>query len=340
MNKRKYISKIGPYLRDFEELKNLSGYKYDTSSDVLHNFDLYYSSLELDYLSFDRCIVEKYLVLKENERITNQVVKASILRQFGKYLYIKGVDFKVYIVPLISTKGQTEYIPYIYSKEELIEELYYFKHLEDIRISPGYIRDINICNAMIVIITILIFTGMRIGETLKLKMSNIDIENNLFLIEEAKNDNKRYVPFGHVVKEELSDYLNKSICYRNKDDLLFFAISSKTLNHRTLTSGNIYYYFRKSLEYNKISHSKGKGPTLHNFRHTAAIMILTQLSRNGEDVNASLAYLSTYLGHKSFIETQKYIWLTPELFKDTLRKMEDYSIFIKNIFEDGDRYED
>lgn len=341
MNNRKYISIMGPYLYKFEEYKNLSGFKYKTSSNVLHNFDLYYDSLGIDYLSLNRSIVEGYIALKENERITNQCNKASVIRQFGKYLYLNGIDMDIYIIPTISLKGHSEYIPYIFSKEELEGILYYFENIEKIRISPGFIMHYNLANSMIVIITILIYTGMRIGEVLKLKTSSIDLKEQLIYVEEAKNDNKRLVPFGIKVKEEIINYLNKSSVYRNDDDLLFFSINPDNLKHHMIAISNIRYYFRYSLEYNHIPYEKGKGPRLHDFRHTAATMILAKLSRTDDDINASMAYLSTYLGHKSFNETQKYIWLTPELFKDVLKKMENYSMFIKNIFdEEGDRYED
>ena len=83
-----------------------------------------------------------------------------------------------------------------------------------------------------------------------------------------------------------------------------------------------------------IEHIKGKGPRIHDFRHTFAVMSLTQLQKLENNVNLSLTYLSTYLGHKSLRETQKYIWLTPSLFNDIKNKMSDYSKFIIDIFQE------
>ena len=68
-------------------------------------------------------------------------------------------------------------------------------------------------------------------------------------------------------------------------------------------------------------------------------MALTQLQKNEENVNLALSYLSDYLGHNSLSETQKYIWMTPGLFETTRSKMNDYTSFIKSIY-DGEKYDD
>ena len=119
-----------------------------------------------------------------------------------------------------------------------------------------------------------------------------------------------------------------------------FSCINKNNTIVKVSSANVYCYFRKALKYSKITHKKGVGPRIHDFRHTYSVMALTQLTKTEKDINTSMAYLSTYLGHKSFKETQKYIWLTPELFNETLNKMTKYSYHIKTIFDDGEHYEE
>ena len=201
-------------------------------------------------------------------------------------------------------------------------------------------QNINMLNSVKTIIKILMFTGMRINEVCNLKINNVDLENNIFTIDEAKNDNQRIVPFSNTLKNILIDYINGSTLYsRKENDYLFFNINDDNFINK-VSSRTVYFYFRKALKYLEIPHKKGIGPRIHDFRHTYATMTLTQLSKNEKDINSALAYLSTYLGHKSFNETQKYIWLTPELFDGTLNKMCEYSSVIKSIFEDGDVYEE
>ena len=53
--------------------------------------------LKIEDMLFSRDIIEPFLYLKSNERISNQRYKASVLRQFGKYLYLNNVIENIYI---------------------------------------------------------------------------------------------------------------------------------------------------------------------------------------------------------------------------------------------------
>jgi energy-converting hydrogenase A subunit M len=61
---------------------------------------------------------------------------------------------------------------------------------------------------------------------------------------------------------------------------------------------------------------------------------LKKLTDNAVDVNAALAYLSTFMGHNSLLETQDYLWLSKELYNSTLIKIESYTSFISEIFDE------
>lgn len=331
-----------PYIIEFIDYKHYCGYKYNTQINVLSNFASYYEKLNINTIEFNRNIVEPFLNLKNNERIGNQISKATILRQFGKFLFLNGYINELYIIPPISKKGEKDYTPYIFTKEELRKISDFFDNYNDIVKLPkgSFNQDINMLNSVKTIIKILMFTGMRINEVCSLKLNNVDLNNNIFYVDEAKNDNQRLVPFSNTLKDILIDYINKSNIYlRKENNYLFFHINKDSAIAK-VSAKTVYFYFRKSLKYLNISHEKGVGPRLHDFRHTYSIMALTQLSKIEKDINSSMAYLSTYLGHKSFNETQKYIWLTPELFDDSLNKMCEYSSAIKDIFDNGDSYEE
>ena len=337
----KHVSILEPYINEFINYKHYCGYKYKSEINVLKRFDSYYSELEINEVKFTREIVEPFLVLKYNERIGNQINKASILRQFGKFLLLNGYINKLYIIPPISKKGESEYIPHIFTKEELKKIVYFFDNYNELVKTPkgSFEKNINMLNSTKTIIKILMFTGMRISETCKLKLENIDFENNVIYVDEAKNSNCRLVPFSDSLKFVLLKYVNTSAIYARKDcDYLFFHIN-KDNEIKEITRENVYFYFKKSIQEMGIKHTS-HCPRIHDLRHTFATLSLAQLSKNEKDINSSLAYLSTYLGHKSFKATQKYIWMTPELFNDTLIKMENYSLFIKSIFDGGDNYEE
>ena len=51
----------------------------------------------------------------------------------------------------------------------------------------------------------------------------------------------------------------------------------------------------------------GRLPRVHDFRHTFAVHALLRWYREGEDVQAKLPLLSTYMGHVSIVSTAYYL---------------------------------
>ena len=88
----------------------------------------------------------------------------------------------------------------------------------------------------------------------------------------------------------------------------------------------VYGLFRQLLRKCAIAHrGRGKGPRLHELRHAFAIHNLERWYRQGENLDAKLPLLAAYLGHRSLAGTQRYLCLTPELFPDISRRLEDFS---------------
>jgi len=89
-------------------------------------------------------------------------------------------------------------------------------------------------------------------------------------------------------------------------------------------SNSIYHYFRRILWDAGISHGgRGKGPRLHDFRHTYAVHCLRNWTREGKDLTVALPDLSAYMGHAGARSTQYYLRLTAELYPDIIARLDD-----------------
>ena len=67
----------------------------------------------------------------------------------------------------------------------------------------------------------------------------------------------------------------------------------------------------------RISHGgRGHGPRVHDLRHTAAVNNLRAWFARGENVDALLPVLQTYLGHSSIGDVAYYLRLTAESYPD------------------------
>lgn len=331
---REFTSVWGQHLKDFFEYKNLCGYKYDKGVDVLFQFDIYYKNLDINELKLTRDIIEPFLYLKDGGRISTLCWKASIIRQFGEYVVRNNILDKVYKIPTIYKKGETEFIPYILSKQEIIDIIAYISNYIAVIPKGGIEPYCNTVNATSTVFKVLISTGMRIGEVLNLRLKNVDFDNDLFVVLEAKNDNQRLVPFSKTLKEELLNYIGRTPFKIKNDDHLFKIAIDRNVNTCLCSR-----YLRKALDFLDNKYKFTKKPRIHDFRHTYAVMALTQLQQTEGNVNLSLTYLSDYLGHKSLKETQKYLWLTPSLFEETKNQMNSYTSFIKEIY-DREKYDD
>ncbi|QGU00314.1 Integrase/recombinase, RitB [Candidatus Syntrophocurvum alkaliphilum] len=81
--------------------------------------------------------------------------------------------------------------------------------------------------------------------------------------------------------------------------------------------------FRKIIWQANISHS-GKGPRLHDLRHTFAVHCLKKWVLAGENLTNLLPYLSVYLGHNDLRGTQHYLRLTSDLYPTITTSVEQH----------------
>ena len=67
---------------------------------------------------------------------------------------------------------------------------------------------------------------------------------------------------------------------------------------------------------------RGRGPRLHDLRHTFAVHRLEEWVREGVDLDAKLPVLAAYMGHRSLTGTQRYLRITPEVFPDIVANLD------------------
>jgi integrase len=137
------------------------------------------------------------------------------------------------------------------------------------------------------IVILALSTGMRRGEIMNLKWSDIDLDRGSILLQTTKNGDRRFVPLVGMALDLLrSKYANQAV-----DSLVFPAPHSpcKPIDIRSawetaLSKANIFNF------------------RFHDLRHTAA----SYLAMN----QASLLEIGTLLGHKTVQMTKRYAHLS------------------------------
>ncbi|MCC3356885.1 tyrosine-type recombinase/integrase [Bacillus sp. REN16] len=303
----------GPFrnhLQSHVELKKAIGYIYDTEARHLKRFDIFTLEKYPHATELTKEIVLDWCSKKPYESQANLCSRASFIRQFGKYL--DSIEVKTYIIPKGYFPKEEQYVPYIYTIGELKG---FFTETENCKfcsecphrhlIMPVFFRMIYMC-------------GLRVSEARFLKIADVDLENGVLTINQSKNDNSRLVPMSASLTERCRHYSKMAHPYPNAKDYFFPALDGKPM-----TAGNVYKNFRKFLWRAGISHGgRGRGPRIHDFRHTYAVHCLKKWSEQEKDLTVYLPVLKTYLGHDSFEETAYYLRLTADVFPDITLKLE------------------
>ena len=171
--------------------------------------------------------------------------------------------------------------------------------------------------------TLLLFlygTGVRIGEAIRLRLADVDLDNAVITIRGTKFYKSRLVPLGRDVVRLLRGYLTTPGRRNQHYRPLFQTRQHQSVSHRLIE--NAFQRLRTIADVRRSDASSR--PRLHDLRHTFAVHRLTEWYKTGADVQKLLPALSTYLGHVDLHSTQCYLTVTPELLAEANYRFQEY----------------
>lgn len=301
-----FFSGAASTLYAFVESKRLDGYKYNSEVKELQRFDRFIQSLEASGLSVTEELLYKWLAKRPNESVSTFYHRNCVYRQFHAFAEKRGISFP--IPPFIpKTHHDSGFTPYIFSHDEIRR---IFEAIDtDNHINPAFRR----CAPLL--FRLLYGTGIRQNEALSLQVSDIILTQQLIVIRDGKHLNSRLTPMSVTLQNRVEQYLRTNRYAENEP-----VFQSRT--KRPLRKNAVYDWFRYVLWKAGIPHhGRGKGPRLHDLRHTFAVHSLQNAVKNGRDVQAFLPFLSAYLGHQDIRATERYLRLTAEAYPEMLEAL-------------------
>ena len=236
----------------------------------------------LDYAS--KSAVECWNEKGINETPRNHYYRATEIRRFMQYLEKMGIA--AYVDRDIR-RIQSNFVPYIFSHSEIAR---LFAAADDLPCTP--ISPQRVC-VMSLLFRMLYGCGLRVSEALSLVMADVDLEQGVLHIRSSKFGKERLVPMSKSLTYHCSKYVSQ-VCKGREAKAPFF----QTPKGEHYMPHSIHYAWRQLLYYAGISYGgKGKGPRIHDLRHTFAVHCLQKWVESGDDLNARLPYLSAYMGH-------------------------------------------
>lgn len=210
---------------------------------------------------------------------------------------------------------ESSFCPYIFSEDEIRRILAAASVYEGRLMWASMLRRL---------VLVLYCTGLRLGEAVRLTMSDVDLERAILTVRESKS-RTRLVPIRPDLVAELRRYLddrtNRLIALRRSaSDALFVRRNGSPLTTRAASDA-----LRRILRHLGIKPAQGRiGARPYEFRHAFAVHRLTRWAEQGVDIHAKLPWLSAYLGHQNVLGTEVYLKATPQLLALASARFEQY----------------
>lgn len=306
-------------LADFLSLRGgvLSKSAYAHDCHYLAAFDSHLSECKLQQRAVSECVITGWIknLAGKSSSIANEVIVA---RLFLRYLSSMGIN--VFMPPI--PKVADDYVPYIFSDEEL-QRIFTFS--DNITIAKSH-QNPFIQLEFPMMLRIMYGCGLRVGETLALKMKNVDLDGGILILKCTKGNKQRLVPMHLTLTPILQRY-----CFAmgliGKAEALLFSSAIQEVAFSVRTARNKFNFILKSAEISMKGRVKQeRGPCLHCLRHVFAFKSFAAAERSGRTIDASVPYLSIYLGHDSLKETEKYLKFSSELYPEAMEMFEDYTL--------------
>jgi integrase/recombinase XerD len=305
-----FQSVLSACLEKFLQEKHACGYDYREQTRILRHLDDFLLQEGLTRCEFPSSVARNWLAKKAHESARTHRQRITVTRQFARFLLRLG--YSAYVPDsAFATRSPSTFVPRMLTDEEIRKFLQAVDSLKATARSP--LRHLILPE----VFRLLFGCGFRVREVLKLRVRDVDLQQGIITVRQGKFRKDRLVPPALSLVNRLRKY---AAHFENRppDAIFFPGPEGRPCSLRT-----IYGLFRQLLWQSGIPHAgRGKGPRIHDARHLFAVRTLRRWYRDGEDLDAKLPLLATYLGHQHLSGTQYYLHFTAELFPEITARAE------------------
>ena len=307
------MNQLGQAAKEYLQLRRQLGFKLRTYDWYLTQFVHFMKRQRATRITTKLAV--RWATCLPQKTAAEQARRLSIVRGFAKYC--SGLDPLTEIPPRGLLRGRAKRAqPYIYTDDEISRLLSAARRLPTtVPYSPG-LRGATYET----LIGLLVVTGMRISEALRLDRDDINWTEGLLTIRETKWCKSRLVPLHHTTMSALRGYTRRrdTVCRKPKTASFFVDERWQRLGYYGVRAT----FVRLSREIGLRGRHDSRGPRMHDFRHRRAVCALIEWYREDADVEQLLPILSTYLGHVKVSDTYWYLTAVPELLQLAMDRVE------------------
>jgi site-specific recombinase XerD len=302
-------------IESYLSLKRSLGAVFSAEARILRSFRRVLGDVPLDSIGRDAC---QAFCRGSGPPTRFWERKHQTLRGFFRYLTTRG-QVAASPLPHAAPRVARSFQAYIYSRDELRRLLAATSILETTR-SPQQPLTFR------PLLLVLYGAGLRPGEALRLRCSDVDLADRILAIWDTKFFKSRLVPIGADLCKVLGNYwtVRRQFPVPDETRSAFFC----TCTGHAISLPKLERVFVRLREHAGIRRPAADRwqPRLHDMRHAFAVHRVIAWYREGADVQACLPLLATYLGHINLSGTQTYLTMTPELLGEASLRFERYAV--------------
>lgn len=226
--------------------------------------------------------------------------RLSVLRGFATYLHTLDPAHEVPAADLLAWRPRRA-TPYLYSDADVTALIR----------AAASLRTTLRRATTATLIGLLAVTGMRVGEAIALDRDDLDQTGGRLLVRHAKFGKTRELPLHPSTNKALDRYqrLRARLAPATGAPALFVSTAGTRLIYC-----NVQHTFHRLVELAGLApRSASCRPRIHDLRHSFAVRAMLDAYAAGQDGQARLTLLSTYLGHVHPAHTYWYLSASPEL---------------------------
>jgi len=311
-----FRSKLGSSIEVFISQKRASGYPYISSARILWHLDSFVVDKFPDSDTLTKEICDAWIAECSCLHQNTLLRRVTPVRQYAKYLV--GTGNVAYVIPGKIPSKQIHYDAHIFTERELTA---FFVAIDQCPRSPfSPVR----CYVIPVFFRLLYTCGLRSSEARCLKADDVDLDTGKVFVRDSKGWEARII----YVSDDLLDLLSR-----------YNTIIDKVLPGRKAFFPNRegQYYSKSTIDVwfhefwdplPEAATAKGNKPRVQDFRHSYCVYRLNQWVRENKELNALYPYLSEFVGHSNFADTDYYLTLAEPFYPDFQKRMGPVNIKI------------
>lgn len=316
-----FHSLLGENISAYLQYKRALGRKFDNEEKALKLLDNYLVEQEVgNETAVQPALINAFLASRPRSRPRSYNHLLGVIRCFFNWL-VTQEQLEFSPVTAESRKTTSQERPFLFEPPQITELLSLTAQLPD---NP---RALHRSNIYVLIFRLMYGLGLRVGEIVRLRYSEIDLERQLLVINKTKFGKTRLVPFGPQIERFIATYLESGTDWyghwQPNDPVFSFSGIEKRKPLRIETVSQTFHKLMFKLCFNV---PLGIGaPRLHCLRHSFAVETLLRWYRTGMDPNQKLFHLSTFMGHVDPSSTVWYLTITDALLKEANQRFENYA---------------